>query len=458
MGAIQLRESLWSVGVLNPSLRVFDIVMEARYGTSYNSYLLTGTKNVLIETVHADYWEEFYANVRQVLGSGNVDYLIMNHTEPDHSGSVARLLETWPGIQICCTAPAKKHLTDITNCATLPIRVVKAGDTLDLGERILEFIPAPMLHWADSMFTWDCAGRTLFTCDFLGAHYCEPTMLDTGMHDKPAYEGEFYQYYRCIFGPFPSYVRAGLDKLPAQAELICPSHGPCLTERIGWAKEQYAKWSAPKTREKPTACIVYASAYGNTRLLADTAAQALVEDGFAVETCDVNRDSLAACAQAANEADVLLIGAPTINKDAPKLVWDVLSSLDAINTRGRAAAAFGDYGWSGEAAGMLQSRLGQLKFNVPEAPFKVQFTPTEQDLETLRAWVRGTAALREGGVKPEQPVRAARYVCKLCGYIYDPEKGDPTQGIAPGTPFEALPDTWRCPLCKVGKDMFQKEV
>lgn len=456
MGAIQLREGLWSVGVLNPSLRVFDIVMEARYGTSYNAYLLTGPKNVLIEAVHADYWDEFAANLRQVLDGAAVDYLILNHTEPDHSGSVAKLLEAYPGLQICCTAPAKKHLTDITNRADLPIRVVKAGDTLEVGNRTLEFIPAPMLHWADSMFTWDRAGKTLFTCDFLGAHYCEPTMRDTGIHEKPAYEGEFYHYYRCIFGPFPAYVQAGLDKLP-EAELICPSHGPCLTERISWAKDLYRKWSTPKAKDKPTACVIYASAYGNTRRMAETAARALVEDGFAVMSCDVNRDDLFTCAQAANEADVLLVGAPTINKDAPKPVWDVLSSLDAVNTKGRAAAAFGDYGWSGEAAGMLQARLAQMKFSVPEAPFKVQFTPTEEDLEQLRSWVRGAAALREGATQPAAPAKAARYVCKLCGYVYDPEKGDPTQGIAPGTPFETLPDTWRCPLCKVGKDMFQKE-
>lgn len=131
----------WSVGVLNPSLRVFDIVMEARYGTSYNAYLLTGPKNVLIEAVHADYWDEFAANLRQVLDGAPVDYLILNHTEPDHSGSVAKLLEAYPGLQICCTAPAKKHLTDITNRADLPIRVVKAGDTLEVGDRTLEFIP-----------------------------------------------------------------------------------------------------------------------------------------------------------------------------------------------------------------------------------------------------------------------------------------------------------------------------
>ena len=134
------------------------------------------------------------------------------------------------------TKAGKKHLEDITNLS-LPCRVVGAGDTLDLGDRVLEFIPAPMLHWADSMFTWDPKDKTLFTCDFLGCHFCEPTMLDKHIHAKKAYEGEFAYYYNGIFGPFKPHVLSGLDKMPAEADLVCPSHGPCLTETIGKAKE-----------------------------------------------------------------------------------------------------------------------------------------------------------------------------------------------------------------------------
>ena len=166
MSAIKLREGIWSVGILNPALRVFDIVMESKYGTSYNAYLLTGEKNVLIETVHLDYWDEFVSNVEEVLPLEQVDYLIMNHTEPDHSGRVARLLERCPNLTVLCTTSAKKFLTAIANRA-LPCRVVKDGDTLDLGNKVLHFLTAPLLHWPDSMFTWDPADRTLFTLSLI---------------------------------------------------------------------------------------------------------------------------------------------------------------------------------------------------------------------------------------------------------------------------------------------------
>ena len=456
MSAIKLRENIWSVGVLNPTLRVFDIVMESKYGTSYNAYLLTGEKNVLIETVHVDYFDEYLDNIRQVIPLEDVDYLIMNHNEPDHSGSVAKLLTVCPKLEIIATKAGKKHLQDITNL-DLPCRAVGAGDTLDLGNRVLEFIPAPMLHWADSMFTWDSARKTLFTCDFLGAHFCEPTMLDSKIHVKEAYEGEFAYYYEGIFGPFRASVLSGLDKMPADVELVCPSHGPCLTETIARAKELYRTWSTPAPKTQRTAFVVYASAYGCTRALADAAAQALEGEGYAVTTADVTVMPYAECVKLAHEADVLMVGSPTINRVAPKAVWDVLTSIDPINLKGKAAGAFGAYGWSGEAAPMLHTFLKGLRYAAPEAPFRVLFTPTQADLDAMADYARSVAALCTVPVDaPAGKTDGGKWGGALCGYIYDPAEGDPAHGVAPGTPWEQVPSTWSCPLCGVDKDMFKK--
>ena len=451
MSAIKLREGIWSVGILNPALRVFDIVMESKYGTSYNAYLLTGEKNVLIETVHLDYWDEFVSNVEEVLPLEQVDYLIMNHTEPDHSGSVARLLERCPNLTVLCTTSAKKFLTAIANRA-LPCRVVKDGDTLDLGNKVLHFLTAPLLHWPDSMFTWDPADRTLFTCDFLGAHFCEPTMLDVNIHDKAAYEGEFAYYFAGIFGPFKPSVLAGLDKMPAEAELVCPSHGPVLTETLAHAKERYRAWSTPAPKSGPTAAVLYCSAYGCTKALAEAAARALADEGFQVTAADLVYDA-ADVSGLVNGCDVVLFGAPTINRNAPEAIWHAVHAVDAINTKGRAAGAFGSFGWTGEAADMLQAQLAQLKFKTLEKPFKVCFRPTEADLAAVADYARAVAALT-APAKPAAP-KAQKYVCSICGYIYDPEQGDAKGGVAPGTPFESLPADWVCPLCRMGREMFK---
>ncbi|SBW08064.1 Flavo-diiron protein FprA2 [uncultured Eubacteriales bacterium] len=385
MGTIKLKDNLYSVGVLNPGLRVFDIVMHSPYGTSYNSYLLTGEKNALVETVHVDFWEEYRANIESVIPLEKLDYLIMDHNEPDHSGSVVKLLELCPNLTILCSQSGKRYLEEITN-RSFNCRVVKQGDTLDLGGRTLEFIPAPMLHWADSMFTWSPSDKVLFSCDFLGTHYCEPTMMDITTHYPEAYMGQVKNYFDCIFGPFKPFVLAGLDKIGALSpapELICTCHGPCLTESIGKLKTLYREWSAPVVRQRKLAAVLYCSAYGCTAALARAAAKALEDEGLDVEIRDVTFTDLAESAALANECDLLAVGSPTINRDAPKAIWDVLASIDAINVKGKPAFTFGSYGWSGEASEMLRIRLQQLKFCVPDAPLRAMFTPTEANLAAV---------------------------------------------------------------------------
>ncbi len=387
MSAIKLKKDVYSVGVLNPSLRVFDIIMESRYGTSYNAFLITGEKNVLIDTVHEPYFEEYLSNIQSIIDVTKIDYLIMNHTEPDHSGSVAKLLAVNPNITVYCTVAAKKYLSAITNedfqCVT-----VKQGDKLDLGGKELEFIVAPLLHWPDSMFTWMPSEKTLFTCDFLGAHFCEPTMLDTNVHYEDKYLGEFRYYYDGIFAPFKPYVLSGLDKIKdLPVELICPSHGPCLTANIKKFQDLYREWSAPVVHEKKIVGILFASAYGCTTKLAEAAQEELKKnDQLDVRFMNIVFTPFAQVAELANEADALLIGSCTINRDAPKIIWDVLASIDAINTKQKPAGAFGSFGWSGEAVPMMKSRLEHLKYNFIGEGVKVNFMPTDSDLAAMKAY------------------------------------------------------------------------
>lgn len=454
MSAIKLADGVYSVGVLNPALRVFDIVMTSPYGSSYNAYLVTGEKNVLIETVHREYFSQLKANIEEIIPLEKLDYLIMNHTEPDHSGSVGMLMECCPGLKLVSSRAAKKFLTSIANRDFDWIEA-KDGGELDLGERKLKFISAPLLHWPDSMFTWDEGTGTLFTCDFLGTHFCEPTMLDTGILPRyqSAYETQVKNYFDCIFGPFKPAVLEGLEKVPAGTRLVCPSHGPCLSQRLSYVMEQYRTWATPAPRSGKKAAVVYCSAYGCTGALAEAAAQALRADGWDTTVLDLTYAPAQEAFGPVNEADVVLFGSPTINKNAPEAIWNAVHAVDAINTPHRAAGAFGAYGWSGEAPGMLEKQLSALRFKTPGEPFRVCFTPAQADLEAMAAFARSVAALAEPPV--EEAPKARRYVCSLCGYIYDPAEGDPTQKVAPGTPFEELSPLWSCPRCGVDKDFFE---
>lgn len=387
MSVIKLSQSVYSIGVINPSLRVFDIIMESKYGTSYNSYLITGSKNVLIESVHNDYFDEYIYNIGSLIDLKDIDYIIMNHTELDHSGSLAKLLDINPDITVVCTIAAEKYLKNILN-KDFKCKVVKHKDTLSLGDRSLEFIVAPFLHWPDSMMTWYEEENTLFSCDVLGCHFCEPSMLSENIHYKKEYLDEFKYYYNGIFSPFKPFVLSGIDKIiDLDIKIVCPSHGPVLTDEIKDRINDYQTWSAPAENLEKNILIIYASAYKCTKILAEAAACEIREKSdIKVTVYDMVTTPLNLIAKEIENCSAIMVGSCTINKDAPKVVWDVLSSIDAINTKMKPAGAFGSYGWSGEAVDMIKTRLSQLRFNFIGDGIKSTFMPNEDNIEEIKKY------------------------------------------------------------------------
>ena len=394
MGVLKITDSITSVGVLNPNMRVFDIVMRTEYGTSYNSYFVKGSeKTALIETAHPRFFEYLKNNIHNVAELAKIDYLVMNHNEPDHSGSVDKLLEINPNLTILISQAGSIYLKNIANRTDMNIQVVKDGDEISLGDKTLRFINAPFLHWPDSMFTWCPEEKALFSCDFLGAHYCEPQMIDTKVPYPKLYEQAFWEYYAAIFGPFKPYVLKGLDKIKdLDIVYCCVSHGPVLTKEgvLSQAMEKYRAWSTPVQKEHKSVPVFYCSAYGNTGMLAQAIAEGVREElpGAQVETYDIIEHDLGTLGALLNESDGFLIGSPTINKDAVPPVWNLLSHVDAVNIQKRPVALFGSYGWSGEAVKNLSNRLKDLKVNLFEKEFRVVFVPTKQDLADAKEFGR----------------------------------------------------------------------
>ena len=178
----QVKPGVYSIGALNPAMRVFDIVMKTDYGTSYNSYLVRGSeKTALIDACHKSFLPQYLDNIRQVCDPKEISVIVLNHNEPDHTGALASLLEEVGDVTIYTTQAGSLYVKAITNRTDLNLKVVKDGDTVDLGGKTLRFIPAPFLHWPDSMFTYLPEDRLVFTCDFLGSHYCEPYLWDYRM-------------------------------------------------------------------------------------------------------------------------------------------------------------------------------------------------------------------------------------------------------------------------------------
>lgn len=388
----KLKDNIYSVGVLNPGLRVFDIIMLTKYGTTYNAYLVKGEKTALIETVHENSFDEYLENIQALVDIKDIDYIILNHTEPDHTGSVRRILEINPNITVISTAPGNKYVSGISN-SKISSKIVKHNDTLDLGNgKVLRFIIAPFLHWPDSMFTYLESDKMLFSCDFLGAHYCEPTMMDTKIKYSEQYDEAFKYYFDAIFGPFKKSVLEGLDKIrDLDIDMICTSHGPILTDKIESAKSKYRSWceEALKPKDKKKCLILYVSAYGYTKKLADAAYEHLTSSNkYDVKMINVIEEDMSKIKEEIDEADAIMFGSPTINRDALKPIWDVLSCTDAIINRGKPAAVFGSYGWSGEAVPMLKARAESLGLKVVGDGFKTTFNPTEDDIKNMKEYTK----------------------------------------------------------------------
>lgn len=392
MSAYNITKDIYSVGILNPAMRIFDVVMKTEYGTSYNSYVVKGSeKTALIETCHLTYWEQYLENIQAVCDPDQIDYIILNHCEPDHSGVLARLSKLCPHAMIVASQAGSLYLKNITNDPNLTVQVAKDGDVLDLGGKTLRFISAPFLHWPDSMFTWCEEEKVLFSCDVLGAHYCEPHGFDYNIVYPKKYEEAFKGYYDAIFGPFPTYVQKGLEKIKAlPVQTVCNSHGPVLTKgsRLEWTMDRYEQWSAPQKKDAPLIPLFYCSAYGNTGLVARALRDGIREElpQADCEVYDINDCDMGFLQGLLNGSDAFAVGSPTINGDAVAPVWNLLSHVDAINNRKRPALVFGSYGWSGEAVPNLIARLKGLKSEVFEEGLRVCFVPSEKDLDAAKEY------------------------------------------------------------------------
>jgi len=381
---LQIKPGIYWVGALNPDLRRFDVIMETEFGTSYNAYLVVGEeKTALIDCVKDGFLEESLALIRQVIDPKNIDYIILQHTEPDHSGSVAELMQICDHAGIYCSKAASLNLPHIAN-TELPITAVKDGDTLELGNCTLTFLATPFLHWPDTMSTYHAQSGALFTCDFFGCHYTPEQVLES--KTDPAFLGARRYYYDCIMSPFAAYATkaiARIKALNAPISAILPSHGPVLDQNPMNAIDLYEQWAQERKRTGKRVFIGYVTCYGYTRTLANALSDFLQAKGLEVDLVDVSEIPLEEAMERVYACDALAIGCPTVNADALPPVWALLCNLSVPLMRGVPAVAFGSYGWSGEAVPFTEQRLTSLGCKVL-GTYRMRFKPTQADFEQMQ--------------------------------------------------------------------------
>ncbi len=385
---IEIKPDLFWIGSEDPELRTFDDLFPTEQGTTYNSYLIKGeSKIAIVDTVKHERADEFLAKVRKLVNPADVDYFIINHTEPDHSGSLAFMLQHCPKATVVSTQAARTFLGNLIH-TPFASHVVKDGEILDLGGKHLRFIVAPFLHWPDTMFTLLEEDGALFTCDAFGAHYCGPSIFND---ELPDYTKDMEFYFDCIMRPFKDKALAAIDKIRNERiEMVCPSHGPVLRKDPWKYIGYYENWCRPKEGGAKVV-ILYLSPHGNTEKMARAVAKGAAIPGVEVVTEHISHVTPNEIRDLMEVADALIFGIPTINRDIPKPMWDVLAYLSTVRLKTNIGGVFGSYGWSGEACKMAEERLRGLNFKLPVPFVRFPFTPRPEGLEQCEAFGRAIA-------------------------------------------------------------------
>jgi NADH oxidase (H2O-forming) len=374
------------IGALDPTMRSFDIILKTPNGTTYNAYTVRGSDGVaVIDTVKAECAGQFFERLESVARYDEIRFIVLNHLEPDHSGALPELMRRAPQARLIISEAAQQMLKALLKQSDIPFTPVGSDDTINLGDRTLRFLNTPYLHWPDTQCTYLEQEAILFSGDVFGCHFCDERLFNDSVGD---FRFSFEYYYAHIMRPFKPYVLSALKLIePLALNVIAPAHGPVLSDRPRHYVERYRELSTPRLHldvghGEKTMIVFYISSYGNTKRMAEAIRDgAGAAGGLRVSLYDLEGGEVEPFVDLVEEADAILLGTPTINGDAVKPVWDLLSSFAKISVKGKVAGAFGSYGWSGEAVRMVDDRLRGLKMRVPVAGLRIKLIPSSDELD-----------------------------------------------------------------------------
>ncbi len=352
-------------------------------GSTYNSYLIQEEKNVLIDTVFVPFGKKYVANLAKVIDLKKIDYVIVNHAEPDHSGALPELMSLIPDTPIYCTENAVKsikgHYHQDWNFVT-----VKAGDRLSIGNgKELIFVPAPMLHWPDSMFTYLTGDNILFSNDAFGQHYCSD-LLFNDLVDQSELHEEAIKYYANILTPFSKFVTKKIDevvKLNLPIDYICTSHGVVWRNDPLQIVKKYAEWADNYQENQVT--LIYDTMYNGTRTIAENIAKGIsqVDPTINIKLYNAAKNDKNDLITEVFKSKAILVGSPTVNNGIMHATAGLLEMIKGLKFVGKKAAAFSCYGWNDKSSKEIDSQLREAGFDIILDPITNNWEPDGNKIE-----------------------------------------------------------------------------
>ncbi|MGE4583489.1 MAG: MBL fold metallo-hydrolase [Sphaerochaeta sp.] len=384
-----IKNNVWWVGRIDWELKTFHgDDYSINHGSSQNAYLIQEGKTVLIDTIWKPYEKEFRDNLEKEINLGSIDFIVMNHGEVDHSGSLPYVMEKIPNTPIYCTANAVKSLVGQYHHPEWNFKVVKTGDSVDIGNgKRLVFVEMRMLHWPDSMATYLTEDNILFSNDAFGQHYGVEELFNDKA-DQCLLAEEAMKYYANILTPFSALVKRKIEEIVAlnlPIDIIAPSHGAIWRDNPLEIVQKYAAWADNYQENQIT--IVYDTMWDGTKQLAHALASRIqaISCDTVVKVFNISQTDKNDIMTQVFKSKAIAVGSPTVGKSILSSVGGWLHFLTELQFKQKKAAVFGCYGWSGEGNATLTEALGKAGFSVVEAQAKVNWNPTAEDLDHMQA-------------------------------------------------------------------------
>jgi flavorubredoxin len=392
MSAVKILPNIYWVGAIDWNVRNFHgHTYATEKGTTYNAYLILDDKVTLVDAVYKPFVDEMIENIRQIIEPKKIDYIIANHVEDDHSGTLPEILKLSPKAKVFGTGKCKDGLYKHYFC-DMDFQVVKTGDKLKLGKKTLTFIEAPMLHWPDSMFSYLIEDELLLPNDAFGQHYATSGRFDDEV-DEAILMDEATKYYANILWPFSPLVLKKIEevqKLNIPIKIIAPSHGIIWRKDPGKIVNAYLSWAKNETKQKIV--VVYETMWDATEKMARKIIEGIINSGVEVKLFDVNKTGYTEIIKEMLDSQGYIIGSSTHNNGMLPTLAGFLEFLKGLKPKNRIACAFGSYGWGGGAVNSIEKILKELQVEIAQPAIAVQYVADKDELTRCYEWGKEFAA------------------------------------------------------------------
>lgn len=381
--AVKISENTYWVGAIDWNVRNFHGYKTSR-GTTYNAFLILDEKITLIDTVKAPFYDELMARISSVIDPAKIDYIISNHSEPDHSGALERVVNTVKPEKVYASVMGQKTLKAYFG-EDFAVEALKTGDVVNIGKNDLAIVETKMVHWPDSMVTYASNEKVLFSQDAFGMHLAT-SKLFSDENEHAILEHEVKKYFANILlhlSPQVSATIAALPKLNLDIQVVAPDHGPLwrTQEEINYVIELYQKFAAQKADKK--AVVFYNTMWTSTGKMAAALADGLRDNGLKVQLIDIGVSDRSEIITEVIDSAIVCAGAPTMNNQVYPAMADILTYIKGLRPKNKIGFAFGSFGWSGEGHKYIHSEMESMKFNLPIPAYSCKYMPAEKNLEEI---------------------------------------------------------------------------